>query len=278
VAEARKLAGLEVERLGEGAVQVDVQWKVKYGRGPFRTRYTVQGDGSVLVEAEFEARREMARMGMMVEIPGRLNRMTWFGRGPQETMWDRNSGAPVGLYSDDVENLIHDYVRPQENGNRSDVRWARLTEEAGNGLEVRADGEDLLNVTARPYTQEDLARATHIHELPRRDTVTLCIDYQQRGVGGDVPANSVPHDEYRLWEDRSYRYSFWLRPYRVGDGTKASGDRSVAEKVSEVPPSEITLEPEVNEPRAKVRRAALVAGLCLGLAAAGALLWWHKRR
>ncbi len=216
-AEARRLTGLQVERLDENVVRVAVEWQIRHGLTPFRASYTVFGSGDVVVSCDFAARRDLVRFGMQAEIPGDMQQVTWFGRGPHETMWDRKSGAAVGLYADLVENLIHDYVRPQENGNRSDVRWVTLTDGDGSGLLVASAGGTLLNFSARPYTQDDLAVATHVHELPRRDTVTLCIDYQQQGVGGDVPVASQPHDEFKLHKETLYRFSFRLRSWRRGD-------------------------------------------------------------
>jgi beta-galactosidase len=269
VAEEREPLTFHVERLGDAAVQVTMQWQVKHGRSPFRTTYTIYGSGDVVVACDFAARREMVRLGMMVDIPGEYDRMTWYGRGPHETMWDRKSGAAVGVYSDWVENLVHDYVRPQENGNRTDVRWATLTNEQGDGLQVADVGGTRLSISARPYTQDDLAGATHIHELPRRETNTLCIDYKQQGVGGDVPVGSEPHEEYRLHKDTHYHYSFRLRPYR--EGQDAQPDAQWGPRVPE--PEKI---PEAVLRREKIAKAALIgAGLAL---AAGAAIWLSRNR
>jgi beta-galactosidase len=269
VAEERKLLGLDLERLGDASIQVTVRWQVKHGRTPFQTRYTVFGSGDVVVACEFAARREMVRLGMMAEIPGEYDRMTWYGRGPHETMWDRKSGAALGIYSDWVENLVHDYVRPQENGNRTDVRWATLTNEHGDGLHVADVGGTGLSISARPYTQDDLAAATHTHELPRRETISLCIDYKQRGVGGDVPVGSEPHEEYRLHKDTHYHYSFRLRPYREGE--VARPEARWGERVPEPAKGPVAL-----LRRKKLAKAVLVgAGVAL---AAGAALWLSRRR
>jgi hypothetical protein len=71
---------------------------------------------------------------MQMAVPGALSTMTWLGRGPHENYWDRHTGAAVGRYSGRVEDLVHDYVRPQENANRTDVRWVALTDASGAGL------------------------------------------------------------------------------------------------------------------------------------------------
>jgi beta-galactosidase len=153
---------------------------------------------------------------MQMAMPEEFNVMTWYGRGPQESYWDRKTGAAVGVYSGRVEEVIHDYVRPQENGNRTDVRWVALTNKDGAGL--LAVGMPLLNVSAWPYTMWDLERARHVHELPRRDSITVNLDYKQMGVGGDNSWGARTHPEYTL-PAGPYSYSFRLRPY-----TPAMGD------------------------------------------------------
>jgi len=115
-----------------------------------------------------------------------------------------------------VEENIHVYVRPQENGNKTDVRWLALTDEKGTGL--LAVGMPLLSVSAWPFSMEDLENTKHIHELPRRDFITVNLDYKQMGVGGDNSWGARPHPEYTL-PSKPYSYSFRLRPYakKMGD-------------------------------------------------------------
>jgi beta-galactosidase len=152
---------------------------------------------------------------MQMAVPAALRTMTWLGRGPHENYWDRHSGAPVGRYSGRVDQLIHDYVRPQENGNRTDVRWIALTDADGAGL--LAVGLPHLSVSAWPYTTQDLEAATHTNELPRRDTITLNLDYRQTGVGGDDGWGARPHAEYTL-DPKPYAYRFRLRAYAPAMG------------------------------------------------------------
>ena len=120
----------------------------------------------------------------------------------------------------------------QENGNRTDVRWAALTNEKGFGLLISDIGGTLLNVSAWPYTMEDLENATHNHELPRRENITLNIDYNQQGVGGDIPGLAMLHKEFKLKKKIPYSYCFRIRPY-----SKEMGDlNSVSSKI---PPPKI---------------------------------------
>ena len=114
-----------------------------------------------------------------------------------------------------MEEQIHLYVRPQENGNKTDVRWMMLTDDDGAGL--MAVGDPLLSVSAWPFSMEDLEKATHIHELPRRDFVTVNLDYKQMGVGGDDSWGARPHPEYTL-PAKPYTYRFRLQPYHPAMG------------------------------------------------------------
>lgn len=219
----RSIKSVTAEQLKPQVVQITAHAMLPSGTGDpdYYSTYTVYGSGDVIVKNDFKPESlkvpEMPRFGMQMAIPGQFNTMTWFGRGPHETYWDRNTGAAVGLYCGQVEQLIHDYVRPQENANRTDVRWLALTDKEGAGL--LAVGMPLLYVSAWPYTMQDLENAKHIHELPRRDTITVNLDYKQMGVGGDDgwSEKAQPHPEYRL-PVKNYSYSFRLQPITAAMG------------------------------------------------------------
>jgi beta-galactosidase len=215
----RRLIDLRIAESRAQVVRVTAKWRVMHGRSPLQVRYTVYGSGDVVVESSFTPRKEMVRFGMQMQIPGKYSLMTWFGRGPHENYADRKSGAAIGIYSGQVEELIHDYIRPQENGYRTDVRWATLTSAGGEGLLVADVGGTLLGMSAWPYTQQDLEAAAHTHELPRRDTITLNIDYGQRGVG----SFGLGHieREFAFHKNHTYSYSFRLRPYNGREGSTA---------------------------------------------------------
>ena len=217
----RRVVSVTADRVSPQVVEVVVHVMLAPGDSDDYTVYTVYGSGDVVVERSFRPENlklpEIPRFGMQMAVPGACDTMTWLGRGPHESYDDRKTGAAVGRYSGRVEDLIHDYVRPQENANRTDVRWVTLTDAEGDGL--LAVGMPLLNVSAWPYSMEDLEKATHIHELPRRDTVTLNLDLKQMGVGGDDgwTERARPHREYTL-PVKTYGYRFLLRPYSVSMG------------------------------------------------------------
>ncbi len=209
----RKVIKIDFDKINPQAFQIKVQFNIKNSKNPLETIYSIYGNGYILVKNNFTPSRNMVRFGMQMSIPKEFNKIIWFGRGPHETMLDRKSGAAIGIYSGLVEELITPYIKPQENGNRSDVRWVALINKEGNGLVVSDIGGTYLNTSAWPYTMEDLEFATHDYELPRRESITFNIDYKQQGVGGDIPALAALHSKYTLKGNIDYTYSFLLRGY-----------------------------------------------------------------
>ncbi|UCC29157.1 MAG: DUF4981 domain-containing protein [Phycisphaerales bacterium] len=211
---------VRARRVSEQLIEITVNARDQEGRSRLTLTYQVYGNGDVIVTNRIEPNASLPnlpRFGMQAHVPKRFDNMRWFGRGPHETYWDRKTGAAVGIYSGTVEENIHDYTRPQENGNKTDVRWLALTDNNGAGLLIV--GRRLLSVSAWPFTMVDLEAARHIHELPRRNTITVNIDYKQMGVGGDTSWGRLTHPEYTLPATKSYEYSFRLTPL--------SGDRDI---------------------------------------------------
>jgi len=230
----RSVTSVEAKQLGPQIVRIIVETSIPVGTGSTcKNVYTVYGNGEILVETTFtpggNKLPDLPRFGMQMAIPGRLNKLTWLGRGPQETYWDRKTGAAFGLYSGRVGENIHRYVRPQETGNKSDVRWAALTDPEGFGLV--AIGMPTIDISAWPFTMQDLENAKHINELPQRDIITVNLDYKQMGVGGDDSWGARTHPEYTL-PTKPYRYSFRLMPCAPGLGDIG---RLARRSVTEVP-------------------------------------------
>ena len=217
----RTVNSVEAEKLSSNVIRIVAKATLPAGNCDYTTIYTVYGSGDVIVESQLKNPQnaelpELPRFGMQMAIPANFNRMSWYGRGPHETYWDRKTGAAVGIYSGQVEDLIHAYVRPQENGNKTNVRWVTLTDDDGTGL--LAVGMPLLSISAWPYTTEQLERAKHIHELPENySNITLNLDYKQMGVGGDDSWGARTHPEYTL-PAGDYSYSFRLCPYKKSMG------------------------------------------------------------
>ncbi len=193
----------------------------------YKTEYTIYGNGIIKVTNFFNKVNglpEIMRMGMNMQMLREFENMIWYGRGPHESYWDRKTSALVGLYSGLVKDQFWAYIRPQENGNKTDVRWMSLTNNDGVGLLFK--GLPLLNVTASHVIMEDLESPgrtdgrqregvkpvnRHTTDVKPRNLTSVNIDYKQLGVGGDNSWGAWTHDEYRLKEN-SYSYSFIIKP------------------------------------------------------------------
>jgi hypothetical protein len=146
-------------------------------------------------------------------IPGGFEKLTWFGRGPHENYCDRKEGAAVGVYSETVDEQYIPYIKPQENGNKTDVRWALLTNDLDFGLLIV--GMPLMEFSVHHYTIEDFEKAKHTYELKRRDDITLNIDYKQSGLGGgSCGPDTLP--QY-LVKPEHIHFAIRLRPISPGE-------------------------------------------------------------
>jgi beta-galactosidase len=228
--ENRAVTSARVEQVSAGSVRVTIEQLLKDEAGlpvaTFATTYAVLGTGDVLVDNTLTKMStslpELPRVGMSLILPGAFDHDEWLGRGPFENYWDRKTAAEVGRYTSAVADLYTPYVRPQENGNRTDVRWTALTDSGGVGL--LAVGEPLLEVTALKelpedfetpeagYVDRDQSVNKHISDVVPRDLVWLDLDLHVMGVGGDNSWGAQTHDAYRLLAP-SYRWAFRLRPF-----------------------------------------------------------------
>ena len=166
----------------------------------------------------------MPRFGLeLVATPG-LENISWYGRGPAETYSDR-AFERVGVYASTVNREWVEYSRPQENGNKTDVRWVELTNAQGFGL--RAEGLPLLSVTARHLTSSDIEQAAYSFDLPARQEIYLNLDMAQMGVGGvdSWTKLAYPMDAYRIAGDRPHAYSVRLVPVARGAAAPAAPPR-----------------------------------------------------
>jgi beta-galactosidase len=197
------------------------------------SNYTVFGNGEVLVTNKFKMAKnnlpEIVRFGVNLVMPREFDQMSWLGRGPHENYQDRKSSALVGLYSGSVADQYFAYIRPQENGNKTDVRWMTVANKDGLGFEFI--GMPLISASAHHQIMEDFESSgrtdgqlkdgkktvrRHTTDVMERDLTSINIDYKQQGVGGDDSWGAWTHDEYRL-RDKEYNYSFRISPIRPGE-------------------------------------------------------------
>ena len=193
------------------------------GKSTWKVTYAIYGNGAVKITQQLNPIGEVPlyipKFGSELQIPKEYSEMSWYGRGPWANYIDKQSGAIIGNYSGSVDSLWTDYVRPQENGNRCDVRWVAFTNQSGDGL--LAIGDPVLSVSAWPYSLEDLENAKHIDDLPQRNYITVNLDDKQMGVGGidTWSRNARPEPQFRLPSDEKYQYTFYLQPYSKSMGS-----------------------------------------------------------
>lgn len=178
--------------------------------------YTVDADGSLTMDVKYQALSdelpEMMRFGMLMSLPKDKNNFEWYGRGPWESYVDRYKDAFMGVWSGMVEDQAFPYYRPQETGNKMDVRWLMLKNDSGKG--IRVDGAQPLSVSALKNLPEDFDPGTtkkqqHWSDILPLDEVVLCVDLFQRGVGGLDSWKTKPFEEYRF-TDKEYSYSYTI--------------------------------------------------------------------
>jgi beta-galactosidase len=216
-ASSRKLKKLTVSEQTKAGQRITLQYEITALSVPYTVVYNILNNGAIQVTADIDMTGhdlpELPRFGMRMRLPANYNKLTYYGRGPWENYTDRKTAAFVGLYTDSVSTqYMNNYIRPQESGNRTDIRWSKISDAAGKGLMI--SGIQPISVTAINHSAEDLdpgltKKQQHPSNLPIRNEVYLTIDLKQRGVGGDNSWGALPHNQYRLL-DKKYSYSYIL--------------------------------------------------------------------
>jgi beta-galactosidase len=213
--EQRQLRTLDV-----GRDYVKVLYSFGAGSVEWETTYRMGADGKVQVDAVFTPLRDdlpdPLRVGMRFNHAAALDTMSWYGRGPQESYADRLAGAALGRYSGKVADQYHmGYMRPQESGNKTGVRWLALTDAGGAG--IRVTGAAPLSVNALAFPYEDLylrpRGARHNADIAPHGDGSLLVDLAQAGVGGDTgwSPDGRPLVRYRIKLEPA-RFSFTIAP------------------------------------------------------------------
>jgi beta-galactosidase len=220
----RQVRSITSRRLPGGGAEVVVDYELGAGAARFVTTYTMNGDGTVDVAGLLTPLKSdlppPVRVGLWFTMPTSVKTVEWYGRGPHESYVDRKTSAPIGLWRGQIAEQNHDYMRPQDTGNKVDVRWMEVSGE-GKGLRVRSQTPLMMNVLAFPYADlyrrpEGTWKSTDV--VPHGE-VSLLVDGAQWGVGGDTAWNHVgqPHMQYRTRLEPT-RVSFRLEPFD-GEGT-----------------------------------------------------------
>jgi beta-galactosidase len=212
---ALKLTHFTTDKQKEGWVRVKSGYSLIKNSCQLNLNYQINGDGVIKVDYSLladTALPNLPKVGMQVGIKQDYQEIFWYGRGPWENYIDRRYGSDAGIYNLPIHQFMEPYVMPQENANRTDVRWMLLSD-SEDGLLIVADS--LLSMSAWPYTEENINRAKHTNELKEANHVTLNIDLVQMGVGGNTSwlDYAQPLEKYQI-PAGNYFYSFYLLPLK----------------------------------------------------------------
>jgi beta-galactosidase/evolved beta-galactosidase subunit alpha len=182
--------------------------------------YTIYGSGDVEllvigVPKGKQLPEMLPRIGLQMEIPCDMDKVDWYGRGPGECYSDSKLANAFGVYSTTVDEMYTPYVYPQEYGNRTDVKWASITDVRGLGL--LAVAKDKLEFSAHRFTTEGIEKAKHTCDLVQGDAITLNLDYCQNGLGSNscgqaqlLPYKLTPHE---------FKFNIRLKPYSKNENS-----------------------------------------------------------
>ncbi len=207
------LVDLKVESVDKTTVKVisTVKADGKEGFGAYHTAtYLIKGDGSIQVDNKIRfvgLRINLARIGVRMLLDKKLDRMTYFGRGPLENYSDRKTGSDVGLYELGV-NDQYEYEKPMERGNHEEVRWAKLTGKEMPSLFVKAD-ENLMQISALPHTDEQMFPVQYKIDLPASTATVFTLSTKTLGVGS-AGCGPRPLANYLVWSDNA-EFSYTLQ-------------------------------------------------------------------
>lgn len=202
-------------------VVVNAEYEMPAVHAKLALTYMINQAGAVQVTQKMTVDKEkkvspMFRFGMQMPMPESFERVDYYGRGPVENYIDRRSCADLGIYSQSVDEMFYPYIRPQETGARTDLRWWEVKDAAGRGLRIVADAP--FSASALHYTIESLDEGTqkrqwHSQEVEKAPLTNLLIDKVQMGLGCENSWGAIARSEYRV-PYGDYEFSFIMTPTR----------------------------------------------------------------
>lgn len=218
VSRKTKPKSVTAKQLETGNIKVTAHYVLEKVKSAQTVTYTILGDGKIKITSSFTTNEEklpdMPRFGMRWELPVNFDNLQYFGRGPQENYIDRNRSAFVGIYSGKVADQYFNYVRPQENGYKTDTRWFELRNQNGIGIRVTGNvpiGFSALHNPIEDFDMENIDDYRHTNDIVKKDGVFICTDLKQMGVAGDNSWGARPYPEYSL-KAQNYKFSFVIEP------------------------------------------------------------------
>ncbi|MBO5177926.1 MAG: DUF4981 domain-containing protein [Lachnospiraceae bacterium] len=191
--------------------EVVLTYKYKFPTNPegeCTVTYRVDGRGIIRVAMDYipvEGLHDMPEFGLMLKLPAEFDKVTYYGFGPEENYCDRNQGARLGLFKTTAKENMTPYLLPQECGNRTGVRYAKITDYRGTGVQFAGEN---LELSVLPYTPQEMESATHHFELPESNYTVVRVMKQQMGIAGDDSWGARPHEEYLLDVTKPVHFEF----------------------------------------------------------------------
>ncbi|KIO76750.1 glycoside hydrolase family 2 [Pedobacter lusitanus] len=216
-----KLLSAELNQNADGSYTMNFKKELLEGEAIQESAITVFADGTLKMDYHLNTVKGkyplLLRVGTDLELKKEYENIEFYGRGPWENYWDRKTASLVGLYKQKTKDQYFAYARPQESGNKTDVRWVSFTNQKGKGLQF-ASGSNLLSFSALPYSLDDLdpeqdKKQYHSGELTERNSIYVHMDAQQSGVQGIDSWGSSPLKEYRI-PFAEQTYSYWIKPVK----------------------------------------------------------------
>ncbi len=209
---------VEAFQSAENKIYITAKYKLNKVNSTQTVVYNVTGDGIIEVTSTFKTTEkelpDLPRFGMRWEMPVNFDNLKYFGRGPHENYIDRNRSAFVGIYKSKVADQYFNYVRPQENGYKTDVRWFELRNENGVGLKITGSptvGFSALHNPIEDFDMETMDDYRHTNDIVKKDGVFICTDLIQMGVAGDNSWGARPYPQYSV-PAKDYQFSFTIKP------------------------------------------------------------------
>ena len=222
--------GQNIRDLGISSGKYEITKNKDFGPDDFKFTtnqiWTVYPDGSIELEANINSNEpglNLPRLGYVMKTPSDLKNYTYYGRGPQNNYNDRMNGAFVQVYNSTVQDQFVHFPKPQSMGNREDVRWCALTDEAGNGAQFIST--TTFSASALPWSAMQMVEAPHPYQLPKSDGNYLHLDLKVMGLGGNSCGQGGPLEEDRI-KAGNHSMGFIIRP------VQKSYDMSERAKVS----------------------------------------------
>ena len=223
-AERMTLESMTHKEISKREIQLMCKYQLADDYGTLLIEYTVLGSGELYVQYSLNINNkkdvsEIPRIGMTMQIKPEYDKMSWYGKGPNENYWDRKKGSKVGIYHSTTQEQYTPYIRPQENSNLTDIRWAVLQNDANKGFMVA--GFPYVEFSAQNYVLEDFDQPDkkvnkHTSDISPRNLVSVDIDLSQTGMAGDDSWWSRAHPEYTL-NPGKYCYAYRIRPLKAAD-------------------------------------------------------------